>query len=191
MTHILVCYSGRKQGGCFFPKYILLLWSLSKPRVMLIVPEPGVMRLLVSGGAVHFNQEGKPVILTSDFWGLWCVRNNSVFVCVFVRGHLSGGYYPPFTVRAEGRLPSHFGQHPNQTAQAISCRVSYTGRCLKTANVRIYVCMSDLHISPPPLSSSLSVSHTSTEHIANLDDHSSFPYWGLDENGFNNTCAWR
>lgn len=67
-----------------------LLRSLSKPRVVLIGPEQCVMSLYLrgAGGACALrgvcNQEGKPVILTSDFFGLLPHADDSVDDCVFV-----------------------------------------------------------------------------------------------------------
>lgn len=95
----------------------------------------------------------------------------SVRLCVYVRAHkwqLLQAVYPPFTVRAEGRLPSHFGQHPNQTAQAISCRVSYPGGasmyvCVTLRSCCICMCVSDLWLRLPPAHPHIpspSVSHT-------------------------------
>lgn len=60
----------------------------------------------------------------------------------------------PFSVRAEGRLPSRFGQHPNQSTRAISCSDIYPG------GASTCVCVPDLSLTPPPLPCCLSITHT-------------------------------
>lgn len=108
-----------------------LLWSFSKLRVALIGPEQCVMSL----AALHTPQglQSGGQTCNPNFWLLFVLGVCNQFcerlcVCATARKwRLLQLVSLLFTVRVQGRLLSHFGQHLNQTAQAVSCRASHLG----------------------------------------------------------------
>ena len=113
----------------------------------------------------------------SNFWLLWTLGACKPILCEFVclcekarKWLLLQAVLQPLTARAEGRLPSHFCQHPNQSALAISCRVScpggssvYVGEwlfCPCCVYMRAGIGSSSPPPPPPPPPLTTSASHT-------------------------------